>query len=146
MLFRSNERMRIATLDGMDKIQAEFERRIREIDAEIESPDATPEQRQLVQDRRRMVSEQRQRDLDAIDTRNQPAQESRRTAMLAPRADSMASVGGFLGGERLGLQAPKTSEKLQLENNRILQTNVTAVRDLTEQVQQLASTMSGSVQ
>jgi hypothetical protein len=137
-----NERMRIAMLEGVNKVQAQFEKTIADINAQIEAAES-PEQKAILEERKVLVSEQRQRDIDALEPAAEVADQRR--VSLPRRADSMASVGGFLGGERLGLQAPKTEEKLQLENNRILQTNVVAVRDLAQKVEQLSSAMTGGV-
>jgi hypothetical protein len=141
-----NERMRIAMLEGVNKVQAQFEKTIADINAQIEAAES-PEQKAILEDRKVMVSEQRQRDLDALEPAAEVAAEvaEQRRVSLPRRADSMASVGGFLGGERTGLPIQQKQERLQQENNQALKTNATAIQQLTTQVEQLASAMTGGV-
>jgi hypothetical protein len=190
-----NERMKIAMLDGVNKVQAQFEKTMADINAQIEAAE-TPEQKAILEERKVLVSEQRQRDLDALQPAEnklqaqfeksiadinaqiesaetpelkaileerkvlvsekhqrdldalQPGEKAdeQRRVSLPGRADSMAAVGGFLGGERPGLlQVQQKQERLQQENNQALKNNAAAIQQLTTQVEQLSSAMTGGI-
>jgi hypothetical protein len=144
-LSAETEAMRIAMLEGMARVEAEFDRETRRIDEQIAAPDTTTEQRGLLDEQRRIASQRRQRALDQLQ-QDQDQPEARRVDRGIPmRADSMASVGGFMGGERLNMPAQQKAERLQIENNQALKNNAQAVAALTDQVQGLASAMTGGV-
>jgi vacuolar-type H+-ATPase subunit I/STV1 len=137
-----NERMRIAAMDeGPDKIAAEYEVKIRKVQEEIDKPETTAEQRTMLEDRASMLSDERQRAIEEAQT--EPAKEVPR---LPIRMDSLAAVGGFMGGERVNLPVVSKQEQAQIDNSTALKQNGEAIRQLTDQVATLASAMTGGVQ
>jgi hypothetical protein len=74
-----NERMQIAMLDGVAKVQAQFEKTIKDINEQIAEAE-TPEQKTILEQRKVIVEEQRDRDLAAL----RPEQKTESiTALLA---------------------------------------------------------------
>ncbi len=138
-----NERMRIAAMEGADKIAAEYARRIRKAEEEMTAPGTTPEQKALLQERTTMLSDEREKAMAEAMEKPIAAQQAPRLPM---RMDSLAAVGGFMGGERVNLPVKSKGEQLQAENNQTLKQNIAAVQDLTTQVQTLAASMTGGVQ
>jgi hypothetical protein len=140
-----NERMRIAAMEqGPGKIAAEYEVKIRQVQEEIDKPETTAEQRTMLQDRAAMLASQRQKAMeDATAKSVEPQAEA---ARLPVRMDSMAAVGGFMGGERVNLPVASKQEQAQADNSAALKQNGEAIRMLTEQVSSLASAMTGGVQ
>jgi len=134
-----NDRMRVSAMEGAAKIQAEYAMRMKAVERQIAEPGTTTEQRGLLEEQLTLLSEEREREIQ------QSASKAIRQPMISRAADQMASVGGFLGGERMGLQIQNKAEQLQKQNNQILSTNTTAIQSLTEQVQALSGAMTGGV-
>ena len=135
-----NDRMRVSAKEGTAKIQAEYAMRMKAVERQIAEPGTTTEQRGLLEEQLTLLSEEREREIQ------QSASKAIRQPMISRAADQMASVGGFLGGERVGLQIQNKAEQLQKQNNQILTSNTTAIQSLTEQVQALSGAMTGDVQ
>jgi len=146
-----NERMRISTLSGAEKLKAEYDRKVKEIYRQMDAPATIDEQidgldvakNVLLQDRLELLKVEFQKEMAAA--QEQPSQAEIQQAQLPRRMDAMAAVGGFLGGERTSLPVVSRAEQLQAENNQALKQNVAAVDKLTEQVGDLAAAMTGGV-
>lgn len=139
-----NESMFINTLQGVNRIQAEFEREMADVQKQIEDPQSTPEQRALLEERKTMISANRQKRIDEEDAPvvDEPAQ---RMALNVRKVDSMRSVGGSLGGERANLPVVERAAREQQENNKALKSNAAAITALTTEIRTLSDTMSEGV-
>jgi len=125
----------------MTALLAEFTRKISDLNEQISKTDA-PEQKTILEKEKTIVKEQTIKQLAAL----QPEQKKEeRRVSLARSADSMATVGGFLGRERTGLSSMSKQERLYQENNKALKINGEAIQTLTAQVEQLASAITGGV-
>jgi hypothetical protein len=138
-----NESMFISTLQGVNRIQAEFEREYADVQKQIEDPQATPEQRALLEERKTMISADRQKRLDEEDARANEQPE--RMALNVRKIDSMQAVGGSLGGERANLPVIEREVRERQANNAALRNNAEAITALTTQIQGLTDAMTGGV-
>jgi hypothetical protein len=161
-----NESMFISTLQGVNRIQAEFEREMADVQKQIEDPQATPEQRAMLEERKTMISATRQQRLDEAEAKRIEAEKPEEIALNVRRIDSMQAVGGSLGGERANLpvvdqevgrqMAANAGERANLPiieretrerqaNNVALKNNATAITALTTQIQSLTDAMTGGI-
>lgn len=139
-----NEQMFIDTLEGVNRIHAEFEREMADVQKQIEAPDATPEQKALLEERKTMISANRQKRLDEAEA--QPEQkEAKGMALNVRKLDSMQTVGGSLGGERMNLPVVEREVRERQANNQALKNNAAAITELTTQIQGLTDAMTGGV-
>jgi hypothetical protein len=158
--------MFISTLQGVNRIQAEFEREMADVQKQIEDPQATPEQRAMLEERKTMISATRQQRLDEAEAKRIEAEKPEQMALNVRRIDSMQAVGGSLGGERANLpvveqevgrqMAANAGERANLPiieretrerqaNNVALKNNATAITALTTQIQSLTDAMTGGI-
>ena len=138
-----NERMFTSTLQGVNRIQAEFEREMAAVQKQIDDPQATPEQRALLEERKTMISADRQKRLDEEEARGIAQPQS--MALNVRKIDSMQAVGGSLGGERMNLPVVEREVRERQENNRALKNNAAAIQTLTTEIRTLSDAMTGGV-
>jgi hypothetical protein len=161
-----NERMFISSLEGVNRIQAEFERSVNDVQKEIDDAETTPEQRALLEQRKELIVAERQRRLDELDQIEQAKDAGGGAATMRP-VDSFRAVGGQLGSDRGDIAAMQNqmrerqsqiadgsygvtavAEKDIRErqiNTQVLKNNVQAISVLTSEIRSLAEAMSGGV-